>query len=132
MDNAGDFSESPGQAISECISFLVHFRGMKAEKELLEAFGELRIVEIYEGDEPRITELVKIAEILGFPLSTFIEQKSGVVPDLEIAWAQILYHIAGKPPDERDRFIQKVLALIESESGDGEIVEIANRMQQGQ
>ena len=86
------FSEPPGLRIAQMIKLVVHHRGAEAELELIQSFGEARIKEIYGGDEPRFSELEEIASILSVPVSTFQISSPGEYPELEIVWAELLYH----------------------------------------
>ncbi|MEE2526798.1 hypothetical protein V0U79_10485 [Hyphobacterium sp. HN65] len=89
------FRELPGERIASMIKLVVHHRGPEAELALIHAFGEARIKEIYGGDEPRFSELEEIASILAVPVSAFQVSAPGEFPELEIAWAEILYHANG-------------------------------------
>ncbi|WP_421786219.1 hypothetical protein [Hyphobacterium sp.] len=84
--------EPAGERIAQLLKLVVHHRGPDAEQKLMEAIGEERLFEIYSGQEPRFSELEEISATLSIPISTFQSFNSGDFPQLEIVWAELLYH----------------------------------------
>ena len=120
-------SEPPGLRIAQMIKLVVHHRGAEAELELIQAFGELRIKEIYEGDEPRFSELEEIASILSVPVSTFQISNPGEYPELEIVWAELLYHAQGLNRRELEALALQIAKLTPKGSKTSEILDVLRR-----
>lgn len=89
---------TPGDRFAHILKTLVNHLGLEAETELIELLGRARLKELYEGDEPRLGEFIEIARILEVPLSTFQIAEPGSIPELEIAFAEILYTSASLDP----------------------------------
>ena len=106
------FQFSLGEHFSRVFKSLVAFRGIEAEKELLCLFGEHRLKELYTGTEPRFAELLTIADVLSFPLSTFQVHNSGSNSELEIAFAEVLYRAAHMNPAQISVLAETISALV--------------------
>lgn len=101
----------PGRHFAETLSLLVAHRGLEAERELIDILGRDRLLSIYGGQEPRFGEFLEISRVLQVPLSTFqiFEPKS--FPELEIAFAEVLYHAAKLSGAERASLAEEISAL---------------------
>ena len=102
---------SPGEQFSHTLRILVDHRGLATEGELVDLLGRDRLLALYKGAEPRLGEFIEIARILDVPLSTFQVVEPGAFPELEIAFAEILYHAAGMSPEDRSGLAEKISAL---------------------
>lgn len=109
------------------LMFLVHYRGMAAEKGLLETLGEQRLAEIYDGDEPRFSELEEIATILTVPISAFQITSPGDFAELEIAFAEVLYAARSLSPSDREALATRIVKLVRSKGQEPTILEIKRR-----
>lgn len=112
---------SLGRHFFEIFSSMVVFRGLKAEEELLHHFGEKRLLEFYEGHEPRFSELLMIADTLSFPLSAFQLRSIGDIAELEIAYAEVLYKAYSLNAEERSELAKKVLSLVHEDTADNDL-----------
>jgi hypothetical protein len=110
--------ETPGQRIADVLKFLVHHRGIEAEHALISAFGQARLNGFYNGEEPFFSELEELASILCVPLSIFQIVSRGDFAELEIAWAEILYHARGLDRREREKLALSLVEFIRDERGD--------------
>ena len=131
-DKIDGLKATPAERLHEAIMYFVRFRGIGAEEELLSFFGEKRLGEIYDGDEPRFSELLEIANILGVPVGSFIFQDKGRVPELEVVWAEILYraaHMSGE--DCRDLALRIASVINEAAVQNGQVIDIASHIRTG-
>lgn len=117
--------QSAQQRFSESFAFLVAYRGLAAEQELLEILGPLRLAELYEGGEPLFSELIEISRVLRVPFSSFLVTSPGGFEELEIAYAELLYYAAQLSAKERAGLQQELLDIagrlaVQTETGAGE------------
>ena len=119
--------DPPVERIASMLQLLVHHRGLCAEQMLLDAFGEGRLAQIYDGDEPRFSELEEIATILAVPMSTFQITGPGDFAELEIAWAELLFHARNLTQPEREALATAMVDLIRDESGERNILELVRK-----
>lgn len=103
--------QSAQQKFSESFAFLVSHRGLSAEQELLDFLGPLRLAELYEGGEPSFSELIEISRVLRVPFSSFLVRSPGGFEDLEVAFAELLYHAAQASDDARAAAGREILDL---------------------
>lgn len=96
---------------SETLRKLVSHRGMEAEAELIDAIGVDRLLELYAGEEPRLGEFIEAARILRVPVSTFQIYEPGAFPELELAFAELLYAASEMSPKERTQLAEAMTAL---------------------
>lgn len=119
--------DPPGQRIASMLQLIVHHRGLGAEQMLLDAFGEKRLAQIYDGDEPRFSELEEIATILVVPISTFQINGPGDFAELEIAWAELLFHARNLSQAEREMLATAMVDLIHDQAGEGNVLELVRK-----
>lgn len=110
----GHLMETPGSRFAETLQFLVNHRGLGAEQEIVEVIGLARLMQIYNGDEPKLGEFLEIARILRVPLSAFQISGPGEFPELEIAFAAILYRARVLDKDERHELADRLTELAKS------------------
>jgi len=110
--------EPPGQRIADVLKFLVHHRGIEAEHALVSAFGQARLKGFYNGEEPLFSELEELANILSVPLSIFQIVSPGDFAELDIAWAEILYHARELDRRDREKLALSLVELIREARGD--------------
>lgn len=109
-----------GENFAETFQKLIHYRGLEAERELISALTDRRVGELREGEEPRFGEILEIARILSVPLSTFQIFDRGDFPELEIAYADILYAAGEMSSEEREGLARRMSALVTpANEGDG-------------
>lgn len=108
--------EPPGERIAQLLKLVVHHRGPDAEQKLIEAIGEERLFEVYSGQEPRFSELEEISATLSIPISTFQSFNSGDFPQLEIVWAELLYHARSLSHREIEELALRIAELTPSGS----------------
>ncbi len=111
---------SPGVYFSEVLLTLSAYRGLEAERELEEFLGSTRYSELLNGEEPRFGEFLEIARILRVPLSTFQISSAGQFPELELAYAELLYHAASMTPVQRHELAGAMVSLVRPEASDAE------------
>ena len=104
--------EGVGSNFAETFQVLVHFRGLSAERELICVLSEKRMAQLYDGDEPRFSEVLEIARILRVPLSSFQIFERGDFAELEIAFADIMYAACEMNSNERQHLAQRMCSLV--------------------
>lgn len=109
MTGNGKFDLGP--SFGERVQTIVSHRGLRAERELIEVIGLARLMAIYDGADPTFPEAVEIARILYVPLSSFAIIDLGSFPELEIAWAELLYASALLGRDRRADVVDHVTKL---------------------
>jgi len=90
---------------------LVDHRGLEAEGELIDSLGAERLKALYDGDEPRLGELIEAARILDVPLSTFQLHDRGAFSELEVAFAEVMYAAGDMDAGQRLRLVEELAAL---------------------
>lgn len=103
--------ETPGQRFGRMLGVLVAHNGLEAEAELIDLLGKARLKSLYDGDEPRLGELIEIARILNVPLTTFQIVEPGAFPELEIAFADVLRAARGLDPARRQELAGRITEL---------------------
>lgn len=123
---------SPGAHFSDVLEMLTAYRGLEAEEELVEFLGLKRFSELLHGEEPRFGEFLEIARILRVPLSTFQITSAGQFPELELAYAELLYHAASMTPVQRHELAGAMVRLVRpkvsgADEGSAEIIPLPRR-----
>ena len=112
---------SSGARFSELLRDLVRFRGVEAEDELLDLFGEERLSAMYEGTEPQIGEFFEILRILKVPPSMFDVFEKGASPEVELLVSEILRYSAQLEHRDRHSLVEALLKTLQRHAGKPEI-----------
>ncbi|PHS28477.1 MAG: hypothetical protein COA84_01450 [Robiginitomaculum sp.] len=104
------------KAFTDAFHFLVEHRGVEAEQKLVAKLSLHRFSELIGGNEPTFSETVVIAEILNVPVSSFQKCKPSPAPELEIAFAELMYVGCQMPKRQRTELAVKILELIHPDS----------------
>ncbi|MBL4617027.1 MAG: hypothetical protein JKY46_04985 [Robiginitomaculum sp.] len=103
---------------TKSFAFLINHRGTIAEQQLVEHLSVKRFADLLDGHEPTFREVENIAKILGVPLSSFQLYNESVSPELEIAFAEIMYESCSMSKIERESLAEKIVKLIHPDSSD--------------
>lgn len=114
------FANGAGEAFADMLQTLVAHRGLAAEQELIEVLGFARLMQIYDGAEPVFGEFLEIARVLKVPLSAFQIADPGDFPDLETAFAELLYSAAAMTAGQRAALARKLRALARAPHAPGD------------
>lgn len=93
------------------VQIIVSHRGLAAERELIDCLGLARLMQVYDGADPSFSEAVEIAHILRVPLTSFVPFDPGSIPELDIAFAELLYAAAPLSPDQRTALANHITEL---------------------
>lgn len=113
-----DQGNEKNMGFADALIFLVNHRGVLAENRMVEALSLPRFTQLLEGAGPTFQEVETIANILGVPISSFQITHHGPSPELEIAFAEILYESSRMSKQERTNLAQEILKLIHPDSED--------------
>lgn len=99
-ENLGSVS---GQ-FTEMLPKLVQHRGLSAEAEIIDALTLERLTALYEGAEPKFSEVIECSNILRVPVSVFLLKEPGTIREFETAFGEMLFYSARMPENERAEF----------------------------
>lgn len=100
------------ESFSARLRALVAHRGLKAEIDLKTLFGEGRLKALYGGAEPTLSEIIDITQILSVPLTAFDVFDGSGWPELEMAYAEMVYHSAEMSDEERAIMANEVIKMV--------------------
>ncbi len=120
-ENGSEFQFSLNHHFAKTLASMILFRGVKAERELLNHFGEKRLTDMLNKGEPSFAELLAISDIPSLPLSSFQIRHPGDFADFDIAYAEILYTAHTLNSEERADLARKMLQLVSVRAENGSL-----------
>jgi len=106
------------QSFTNALIFLINHRGPDTEEILVQALSLKRLTSLLGGAEPTFRETEGIARTLGVPISAFQNSIHTAAPELEIAFAEIMYECSRMSKMEREEIAQKIIELVHPNAGD--------------